>query len=249
MEQYYSNQEEPIIEKETAEPEIKKPVGRFKRFVNSTLAAATLLGTLPSERASAAESQEVKDSSPSIENVERYAKENEWLKEFGNPELTIGQAEKMVRSPIAQIGIYKAGIYVDDLHSDGIGKFDKEEFIKKLTSLLDKNGIPHKEVTAKQELVIGEGVTEKVAELGMIMGYKTNEKGKKVLTLSANTQLVDKSKAVYYELDMEDDGRPDSYARLEVSNSGSLVLEGKDGESFNIEFVKNKSGEVVVIEK
>lgn len=248
MEKFNFNTPEEDAEVGSKKPEYM-PSGRFKRFVHSAMAAATLLGTLPSERAVAAETQDNKADTQPIEQLDTMFQEKEWLSEFGISELSIGQPEHRTRSLVRQIGIYYKGMHLGDLRSQRSALFEKLEFVKGVTKILDDNNITHKNANPNQELFIGLGVKEKIKELGMIVGQKINEKGKKVMTLSANTNLPDKKDAIYFELDIEDDGRPDSFARLEVSNNDTLILEGKDGESFDIEFVKDKYGKIIVIEK
>lgn len=262
-------QENLMVDEMTSEVPIsedqKPQKNRVRRFLNSTLAAASFFASMPSEKASAAEPQEPRDGRPNIENaetgyrLERRAELKGWLDELGNPDLTIGEPSVRFRGPGEHIGLYNKGSLVANLwsrHLQNRFTFDKEGFLSMAKTALQNAGVPEKmtspstnETLPKQELTIREGAVAKAAELGMIFMQGKNKAGKKVVTLSANTKLADTSKAIFFEIDAEDDGRADSFAEIGVTEDGALFLKGRDGEPFHMEFRKGTDGVVEMTEK
>lgn len=252
---------------EAPDSEAQRPQkNRVRRFLSSTLAAASFFASMPSEKASAAEPQEPRDGRPAIENaetdfkMERWEMMNGWLSELGNPDITVGEPTVRMRGPGENIGLYNQGKNFANLwsgHLKGRFTFDKEGFLSMAKTALQNAGILEKITTPtanetaapKQELTIREGAVTKAAELGMILMQGKNKTGKKIVTLSANTKLADTSKAIFFEIDAEDDGRADSFAEIGVTEDGALFLKGRDGEPFHMEFRKGADGVVEVTEK
>ena len=262
------SQEELVIPTQTHSTKIGG--GKIKQIFNSALAAAAMFSSMPSDKATAAEPQVPQNGLPSIEDnsassieVEGHAAVKEWLKEFGNPDLLIGKPKSRVRSPIEQVGIYHGGQHIGDILKPGMPphvtfNLTKEEFDSRLKGILDAHKIPYSETLTfgtegeTHELTIGPGVEQKVTELGMTLQHVTEQlpdgKTKNIVALSANVHNPDASKALMFKIDKDSDGKKDTYAKIYVSSEGILTLEGKDGETFRIQFVKDENGVIITKE-
>ncbi len=167
-----------------------------------------------------------------------------WLAELGNKSLSVGKPTSRLRNGSEAIGIYKDGVNIGNVHSQSMALFTRETFLKSAIKLLDGLNIEYKKQTPesggaeKKELDIQPGVLEKVKELGMKMTFY-NKEGKRMMGLSGNMEFSDKTDGFYYEIDMDSDNDPESFAKLYVNEKGALVLAGVDKVPYYYEFAKD----------
>lgn len=218
----------------TKETLIRQSVRLFK----GALAAGMIAGSANAE----VRQENVDDNREKTEQKEKvpYEQEAKWLdSEFNNKSLTIGKPKFRIRSPIAQIGIYNNGEHVDDLRGDRVMvfEFSKDDFIRGVANILDKNKIEYKlsEPTDHTvEVDIEESAVKKLEELktkGLKCGKIKDAKGNDVLFIQGN-EGVDHFDL---QIDLKNDHNPDTFVKMDVDEKGHLSIKGKDDGEFAYE--------------
>jgi hypothetical protein len=219
---------EKINPKETI---IKKSV----RLLQGLVAAGIITGSVYAE--------EKKDTGQdSWVKLEEKMNQNEsdWLTEFKIDSIKIGKVKNHSRGVNKQLGLYKDGVHMGDISSEFAG-YSKDDFIRDVANILDKNDIKYKLNEASDYMVeveLEDSAIKRLAELknkGLKYGKVKNKDGNDMLVIQGN----EGADFFNLEIDLKNDHNPNTSVKI-YAEGGLLEVEGNDGQPFRYEIYTDK---------
>jgi hypothetical protein len=218
---------EKITHQETKDTLLKKSV----RLLRGALAATMITGAAYAEE----KKDDIQTDSKKFEEKSELP-EKAWLSDFDVDSISIGRAKVKSRGLHRQLGLYKNNVHIGDMSSEFIN-YTKDDFIRDVANILDKNNIKYKLNETSDYMVeveLENNAIKKLEEFkgkGLKYGKTKDKEGNDMLVIQGN----EGDDFFNIQIDLKNDHNPNTFVKIDVNEQGHLRIEGNDDKPFEYE--------------